>query len=197
MKKATILLTVLVTCFITHCFAQTEEAILYFNDGTSVPGYARIKNNRIKFRVSLDSKADFWGYEMIEKVEFETFFGPKIFRYIKVNDINNPILMEIVTEGHVSLYRKRKITWGHESLATPIGIPDHIKKTEKNTNFLIREGEDFPSCLNCDFLNRWKKRTIDFLSNCPGLVEKIKTGVYGEDDLKDIVEYYNDFCADH
>ncbi|PHS08236.1 MAG: hypothetical protein COA88_07065 [Kordia sp.] len=52
-----------------------------------------------------------------------------------------------------------------------INFPNNNKVTTV-TNFIIREGEEYPSRLNCGFFNKWKKRTIDFLIDCPELIKK-------------------------
>ncbi len=194
MKKLFTFIALAILLSSTNCFSQSEKATIFFKDGESIQGYGFVKNNKVKFRVSLDSKGDFWEHEMIDKIEFETFFGIKTFKYIKANDFNPPFLMELVTEGEVSLYRKSSSSW--QTNPGLNGLPSNYK-VEKVTNFLIRKGDDFPSCLNCGLFNKWKKRSIDFFINCPGLIEKIKSNEYREIHLQEIVEYYNDFCTEY
>ncbi len=177
------------------CFSQSAEATMFFKDGDSIQGYAFIKNNKIKFRVSLDSKAEFWTSLMIEKVEFDTFFGVKTYEYINLNEFGEPVLFELVTKGEVSLYRQSSSYWILDSSFPENNFPNNHKVTTV-TNYLIRQNEDYPSCLNCGLFNKWKKRTMDFLIDCPTLVKKIKKNEFREIHLQEIVEYYNDFCTD-
>ncbi|MCB4809626.1 hypothetical protein LG651_15325 [Tamlana sp. 62-3] len=179
-----------------YSFAQPEDATIYFKDGDSIPGYAFIKHNEINFRVSMESEDDFWDYEMVDKVEFETFFGPKIYKYIKLNEFDKPVLLELVTEGEISMYRQRSTSWILDSDFPQNNFPNNRQVT-KVTNFLIRKNDDYPSCLNCGIINKWKKRTMDFVIDCSSLVKKIKTNELREIHLQEIVEYYNDFCTDY
>jgi len=186
--------TLLISLLSTDCFSQSEEATIFFKDGESIEGYGLVRNNKIKFRVSLEDKGDFWGHEMLDRIEFETFFGTKTYKYIRANDFNPPFLMELVTEGEVTLYRKSSSSW-QTNLAIN-GLPSGYK-IEKITNFLIRKEDDFPTCLNCGLFNKWKKRAVDYFINCPGLIEKIKSNEYREIHMQEIVEYYNDFCSEY
>ncbi len=196
MNKLLSLFILIFTLASINCFSQSEEATIFFKNGDSIPGYAFIKNNKIKFRVSLDSKGDFWSSLMVEKVEFDTFFGTKTYEYIKLNEFDDPVLLELVTEGEVSLYRQTSSSWILDSSFPQNNHPNNRKVT-KATNFLIRQNNDYPSCLNCGLFNKWKKRTMDFLIDCPVLVEKIKTNEFREIHLQEIVEYYNNFCTEY
>ena len=178
---------------------------MFFNDGEYFEGYGSIKNNKIKFRLSLDDEAEKWDYESISKIEFETFFEIKTYEYIRLNKESNPVLLQLISKGEVSLYREVKSQWRF-GINSPnnnflnnnfrnINFPNKNKITTV-TNFMIREGEEYPSCLNCGFFNKWKKRTIDFLIDCPELIKKIKSNEFGESDLQEIINYYNDFCSD-
>jgi hypothetical protein len=200
MNRQSFLLTSLFILLSAICFSQSERATLFFNDGDSIQGYGYIDNNKIKFRVSLDSKGDFWGFDMVSKIEYETLFGKKTFEYIYLNDIDDPIIMELVTKGEVSLYRQTDSSWVLDSNFpnNEFSINDvpNNRKVTKVTHFLIRQNDAYPSCLNCGLINKWKKRTKDFLIDCPGLIEKIESNEFREIHLQDIVEYYNDFCAE-
>ncbi len=195
MNKLPAFLVVLFILLNVNCFSQSEEATIFFKDGDSIQGYGLIKKNKIKFRVSLDSKGDFWDFEMINKIDFETFFGIKTYEYIKLNGSSEPSLLELVTKGEVSLYRQTSSSWILDPGFPENNFPNNRKVT-KVINFLIRKNEGYPSCLNCGFINKWRKRTMDFLIDCPVLVKKIKSYELGETDLQEIVEYYNDFCTE-
>jgi hypothetical protein len=195
MKKPTIFLILSITFLSINCFSQSEEATIFFKDGDSIQGYGLIKNNKIKFRVSLNGKSDFWTFRMVEKIEFETFFGIKIYEYIKLNKDRVPILMELITKGEVSLYRQTDSSWVLDTNFPENNFPNNRIVTNE-TNFLVRKNSDYTSCLNCGLFNKWKKRTIHFLIDCPTLVQKIKKNEFREIHLKEIVEYYNDFCTE-
>jgi len=195
MNKLFISLIILTALLSSNCYSQSEKAILFFNDGDSIPGYAFIKNNKIKFRVSLESKADFWSFDMVKKVEFETLFRIITYEYVKLNESDDPLLIELVTKGEVSFYRQTSSSWILDSNFPGNNFPNNRKVTNVS-NYLVRKNDDYPSCLNCGLFNKWKKRTMDFLIDCPVLVKKIKTNEFREIHLQEIVEYYNDYCTE-
>lgn len=177
------------------CFSQSGKATIFFKDGESIQGYGLIKKNKIKFKLSQDGKYDSWGYDMINKIHFDGIYEDKIYEYVKPNKFNNPTLMEYITGGEISLYQqtKKTLVLGDYGLNN---LPNRHIETEV-MNFLIKKGDEFPYCLNCGIFNKWKKNTINFLIDCPGLISKIKSNEYREIHLKEIVEYYNDFCTEY
>ncbi|AWG20264.1 hypothetical protein FFWV33_01335 [Flavobacterium faecale] len=195
MNKLTNFLVLSFILLSLNCFSQTIDATIFFKDGGSIIGYGLIKDNKIKFRVSLDSKADSWDFEMVDKIEFQHFFEKQVYKYIKLNKTNDPVLMELVTEGKVSLYRLTDSSWISNY---NFGYNQYVGNTKitKITNFVIRKNEEYPSCLNCELFNKWKKRTMDYLIDCQTLIKKIKSNELTESDLKEIVEYYNDLCTE-
>ncbi len=196
-------LTILLILLTAKCLGQSKDATLFFKDGDSISGYGQIKNNRIKFRLTLDQKGDYWNYEMVDKIIFGSYLDLKTYQYIQINKESKPRLLELVTDGELALYRDKKSSYTNfrNSPISPIDKLNLIEirlaqKVTKVYNYLFKKGDDYPSCLNCGIFNRWRKRTIDFLIDCNGLVEKIDSGEYREIHLEDIVNYYNDFCTE-
>jgi hypothetical protein len=183
-----------------YSFSQTQEATIFFNDGDSIDGFGMIKNNKVKFRASLDSEGDFWDFESISKIEFYGFEMYKTYEYVKLKPNINPILLELVTDGEVSLYREESSKWTGSNIPEILdeygrpGVPGSAQKVVKVKNYIKRKSDEVASCLNCGVFNNWRKRANDFFSDCEYLVKKIKTNELRY--LRDIVEYYNDFCAE-
>jgi len=177
-------------------FSQTQEATIFFNDGESFEGYGSLRNNKIKFRLSLDDKGEYWDYETISKIEFHGFNLTETYVYLKIKENTKPILIELVTDGEVSLY-KQETTYsaGNNIQTDPVNfgkIPSGAglaHTTSKTTSYLKRETDKLPTRLNGIIFNKWKKLTIVFLSDCPSLIDKIKTNEFREKHLKEIVEY--------
>ena len=63
-----------------------------------------IKNEKIKFRLSLDDKPDNWDDKSVSKVEFYGFNIKKTYEYLKPNKHEKPRLFELLVDGEVSLY---------------------------------------------------------------------------------------------
>jgi len=176
-------------------FSQKEKVTIFFNDGVSIEGYGFIKKNKVKFRISLDEKGEFWDYNDIQKVEYQTFHGVRTFEYVQLNGFKKPVIVEIQVRGIVSLYSIRDTFWvSHSSFSE--NKPGHSYKKEVITYYLLKNEDDLQTCINCGVFNKWKKNTLNFLPNCPGLTKKIKSNEFRESDIKEIVEYYNDFCTE-
>ncbi len=183
--KILITLTVLLFIFSSNSFSQTQEATIFFHDGDSIKGYGMVKKNRIKFRVSLDSKGDYWSYKSIKKIQFPKFDFYKTYEYVKLNTYSIPILLELVVDGDVALYRREQ----HEFIYNDFADPNKEMKY-----YLKRSTDKFLTCMNCK--NKWLRLTTEFLSDCEDLIKKIKARELVETDMEEIIEYYNDLCAE-
>lgn len=79
-------------------YSQTQEAIIYFKDGDSIEGFASLKFNKIKFKVSPDDKPDTWDYEHVKKITFLGFDMAITFEYVTLTSLDQPKLVEIITK---------------------------------------------------------------------------------------------------
>ena len=108
MKKI-IILIVITIC--TNVFGQEREATILFNDSTSVKGFGEIKKEKIYFRVSLDAKIKEWDFKMASGLIFSGYGFSEKYLYIKPDKYSKkPIIMEVMEEGNVNLYKKSFIT---------------------------------------------------------------------------------------
>ncbi|MDN3674251.1 hypothetical protein QWY99_14400 [Flavobacterium branchiarum] len=83
-------------------YSQTQEAIIYFKNGDSIEGFAMLKFNKIKFKISPDDKADTWDYEHIKKITFLGFEIRRTFEYVTLSSIDKPKLLETITKGEAT-----------------------------------------------------------------------------------------------
>lgn len=184
--------------------AQNHDAELFFNDGTSLTGYAMLhKNDKIKFRLTLDDKPDIWTNLMVEKIVFSFLDFNVTFKYIKVKANKPPQLLKVVTDGKVTLYA-RVLTkpsydrgyvgnnsynmFNHHQVVNGKWMTNHkIKK-----HYVQRSNEEFPTLLSRNF----KKSAEIYFFNCIGLSEKLTTGEFRYFKLKEMVDYYNSYCAE-
>lgn len=182
-------LFILFICF--YGFSQDQEATIFFKDGDSIQGFAMIKNEKIKFRISLDEKPDTWDYESVSKVEFYGFNIIKTYVYMKPNKYEKHRLFELLVNGEISLYLEGFSILINNS--TNNKIPSEVTK---EYNYVKRKTDEYPTCINCYPLESWKKKTLAFFKDCPNLIKKIKNNELREIHLVDIVYFYNDYCAD-
>lgn len=198
-------------CF--KSYSQDQEAIIFFKDGDSIEGFAAIKFNKIKFKISLDDKPDTWDYEHVNKIIFIGFEMRKTFEYVKLNSLDKPKLVETITKGEATLYRKLGSDY---SLTDQIINPhDELTTNDPNLNFnsssnsqfhqyqardvpefyyVKKEKDKYPTCLNCGVLNAWRKNVSKFFADCNFIVKKLKGDKWVFTDIQQIVEFYNDVC---
>ncbi|PZR18292.1 MAG: hypothetical protein DI539_16205 [Flavobacterium psychrophilum] len=181
-----------------HSIAQDQEAKLFFKDGTTVSGYGEIKTKgflntkiapKILFRFSKDEKADEWDYEMVDKIEFYGFEMYKTFTYVKVGDDNNIEyrLLELITEGKVNLYLEKNEYSGSNNIQQP----GSYQKWETTTYMVKKESESKLTVLGAN-----KKKIAEYFKDCSGIKKKLDRNEFSIKNIKDIVEYYNDYCSD-
>jgi hypothetical protein len=187
-------------------YSQTQEAILFFKDGDSIDGFASLKNDKIKFKISIDDKTDNWDYENVKKIKFIGFDIVQTYEYITLNSSDDPKLLELIVEGDVNLYKMEKTqiftdpTITKKTAVSHHGtnnISSYANQTEQYREFFYvkRKKEQYPTYINSGILSNWKKTTTHFFADCDFLVKKIKDNKYGFNQINEIVEFYNDICS--
>ena len=191
---------------VNYAFCQDQEATIIFNDSTTVDGFGSINKNKIYFRASLDDKPDIWISDMVKGITFFGFESTVIYEYVLLDEFSHPEpqLLEVVENGNVTLYaRVRKIVnVNSNSLNSNISIiksvsndvvPYQSAKEDGSVEiFLKRANEKFPTSLNWSFY----KRAAKYFSDCEVLSKKIDKGEFSKNKILEIVQYYNDICAD-
>jgi hypothetical protein len=205
-------------------FSQDQEATILFNDGSAIEGFGSINKNNIYFRASLDDKADSWSYDMVKGITFFGFESTVKYEYVSLDEFSHPEpqLIEVVEEGNVTLYaRVRKIVYvNSNSLNSNVLNPYVFNSNFLNSNnsnitmirsvsndvisyqsakddgateiFVKRVNEKFPTSLNWSFYKRAEK----YFSDCELLSKKIDKGEFSKNKILEIVQYYNDICAE-
>nr|WP_321221714.1 hypothetical protein [uncultured Psychroserpens sp.] len=176
-------------------FAQIQEATIHFNDGTDVFGYGEVVDNwKIKFRTSKDLDADIWTDAMVSGITFHGFEENVEYRYMyKTEDQRYPLLLEVLTEGEVTLYA--------DVFSTKIFIPfvsgnvlslSTIQIPTTTRLFVNRKSVFVISSLNGGF----KRKVRAYFADCPMLLEKVNNNEFGRPQIIELVNYYNDYCTD-
>ena len=191
---------------VNYAFCQDQEATIIFNDSTTVDGFGSINKNKIYFRASLDDKPDIWISDMVKGITFFGFESTVKYEYVLLDEFSHPEpqLLEVVENGNVTLYaRVRKIVnVNSNSLNSNISIiksvsndviPYQSAKEDGSVEiFVKRANEKFPTSLNWSFY----KRAAKYFSDCEVLSKKIDKGEFSKNKILEIVQYYNDICAD-
>ncbi|WP_291098978.1 MULTISPECIES: hypothetical protein [unclassified Flavobacterium] len=219
-KKLSIFFFILIANF---AFCQDQEATIFFNDGSSIKGFGSIKKNEIIFRVTLDDKPDSWSYDMAKGITFLGFESTIKYEYVKLDEFSKPKpqLLEVVEEGSVTLYASVKRSFQNFNVRSggggfnsglntnlgfnnPIsnlnilgGTPDIVSYRSSRGEvdaeiYVKRIDEEYPTSLNGSFYKKAKK----YFSDCEVINKKIDKGEFSKNKILEIVQYYNDICAE-
>ena len=189
------LLPLIFLFFINLCHSQIREATIFFNDSTFIKGFGEIKKNKIYFKVEEKDEITVWSYDMAKGLTFSGYGFSEKYIYLKTDKYPHPIIVEVVEEGKVSLYRKNKLVYNY----IPIGAADPISGIEPKqvienmdtTYFVQRKNEVYAR----DIVFSFKSRAMRYFSDCKTLVDKIEKRVFLKKNIIDIVYYYNDNCG--
>lgn len=192
---------------INFAFSQDQEATIVFNDGSSIEGFGSINKNKIYFRASLDDKPDSWSYDMVKGITFLGFESTIKYEYVLLDEFSkpDPQLLEVVEEGNVVLYARIRETFQttgfnsngfnvHSARIATNNIVSYRSGRENVTTelYVKRANEKYPLSLNSSFY----KRAVKYFSDCEVLSKKIDKGEFSKNKILEIVQYYNDICAE-
>lgn len=190
--------------------AQPKAAEITLIDGSTYRGFADITQKElVEFRMEMtDEPETFDGFD-IKRVYFVT--APyNTFEFVFIR--SDYRLLHVISQGEITAYaqypqrlspnRDEPKIKRHEKR----GVEKYIDNTgnftpasaiygllDKNTRFWVRKnGADFADNMKPAF--RTKAKVL--FANCPGLLKKIKLREWEYEDMKDIVDYYNDFCSE-
>jgi hypothetical protein len=201
------LITFVFILIANFAFSQDQEALILFNDGSTIEGFGSINKNKVYFRASLDDKPDSWSYDMVKGITFLGFESMIKYEYVLLDEFSHPEpqLIEVVEEGNVTLYARIREVFQ----ASSFNLNDfNVNSTRIVTNnvvsyrsgienvtsdiFVKRVNEKFPTSLNWSFYKRAEK----YFSDCELLAKKISKGEFSKSKILEIVQYYNDICAE-
>ena len=180
---------IIILLFVSNSiFSQTNAAKIIFNDGTELEGFASIyKLNKIKFSLTKDKQPEIWTDLMVKQIIFFGFEFSRTLEYVKLKPNKSAKLLEVITEGYVTLYADVKTTSFYTS---DFGVNPTKNEFTTTKLFVKKEGE-FPVKLGS-----FKRKIKDYFTDCIGLHRKLDSGEIKTNNLKEIVEYYNDYCSD-
>lgn len=186
--------------------AQDKEAKLFFKDGTSVTGYAKLKDKRgftsgsgkILFRLSKEDEPDEWDHKAVDKIKFFGFEYYKTFVYVKARykSYTGYYLLELITEGEVNLYKKT--SYGETSIIGMgdfnLGAQNTYRMHEyRESNIYVVKRDSELKLMELDD----RKKIIEYFKDCPNIKKGLDEKEFKVSDLRDIVEYYNESCSNY
>lgn len=173
--------------------SQTQEATLHFYDGASIEGYGLIfQKYKIKFRASLEDEPDVWDGTIVSGITFHGFEYDVKFGYVYAkNHERYPLLLEVLTEGEVTLYAnvtsESYYVPSFEEKMPSVGI--HLNGTKY---YVKREEEELATKLK----GRFRNCIIEYFGECSGIIKGIDNHEFRWATMINLVNYYNDFCTE-
>ncbi|MFI1744936.1 hypothetical protein [Thalassobellus sediminis] len=177
-----------------HVFGQDQEARIFFHDGTQIDGFGSIVSNyKIKFRTSLENKADTWTDLMVKGITFYGFQTKVKFEYHYENSKKNwPLLLEVIEEGHVNIYIDSHIATLYVPIPLKTGFDLNSFDFKKKKIYFKRPEETEVIKFNYEF---YKNAAEEYFIDCPSLVTKVKNEKFRKSNVIELLYYYND-CDD-
>ncbi|MFT6415885.1 MAG: hypothetical protein ACJARZ_001226 [Dokdonia sp.] len=197
MKKLIVLLICI--CWRPQLTAQELEATLYFRDGTSIKGWGELhRGNKIKFRTSMEEEPEVWTGLMVDAVVFEWYAGSQTYTYIDPSNTLRYELVEVLSEGDVNLFVKKK--YYPKGRINPLSIvsnntPTRTGRKEYDILFYYIQKEGSTTFKKVQ-KNRFRKFAREYFKSCPDLHGRLLDREFRENSFRDIVDFYNDACIE-
>ena len=184
-------------------FGQEEgnSATIIFNDNKMIKGYGEIKKNKIYFKLALDEEPSEWNYQIVKGIIFSGYGYSEKYEYVKPNKYSNPILMEVIEEGNVNLYRKNnyKLNFGL-SLNNGSDFNSNFHNNSINTAnsnydlstifYVKKQNEEYAT----DIVFSFKTRSKRYFSDCDIIIEKLNNKIFNAENIPKMITYYNNYC---
>ncbi|WP_452227948.1 MULTISPECIES: hypothetical protein [unclassified Lacinutrix] len=208
MKQVQIIFLVVFIFITSNTFSQYDswsKAEVHFKDGSVKTGEAKLpisgtggpfySNDKLRFRIADRKPVKLIDAKKIEKIVLKVSYSEKVKgKRIKKNREATIITInknkkktkkgfaELIVDGKVKLL-KRKVNYTANNRVSII------------TESLLTRNDDVPIAFNYAALKSFRKRTMEFFSECSILVTKIENKVFKREELIAIVTFYNDNCA--
>lgn len=203
MKKTILFIGVLI--FSLNCLSQNQRATLYLRNGDTIQGLAKFTISGLKFRYNKQSTKEKYDSKKLIKIDIneQGKTNTYIYKLIKGSKYSAiPSLMTLITQGKINLYRVNvsgmtaPTTMGFVGtggmgigMGTSFSIDNYYVCKDKSdiVTRLTSIGSLFSN-------KKFIKAASKYFSDCPNLVNQIKNKVYQENDIEEIVKFYNTKC---
>ena len=179
------------------------EGTIYLKNGTVKEGlitFPRVskdyitfnRKQRVRFKTHKKAKRERFDHTQIAKIIFD--YDDKAsteYVYIPTTEKKYELFEKIVT-GKATLYARSVNYTGNVGSDGATGMSGVCTWEDYNEFYILREGEEIASPLITFRISRsFRKRAMEYFSDCPAIVEKLEDKSYKKDDIKDVVESYN------
>ncbi|MBR9913232.1 MAG: hypothetical protein GYB32_00160 [Algicola sp.] len=132
---------------------------------------------------------------MVSGITFHGFEMDVEYRYMyKKEDQRYPLLLEVLTEGEVTLY-------ADVNSSSMILVPGFASNSFSLTSYQLPETTKLYVNRRSEFViyslqGGFKRKVRTYFTDCPQLLEKVNNNEFGRPQIIELVNYYNDYCTD-
>lgn len=154
---------------------------------------------KVKYRKNRKSKTTKFEEDQVDHIIFRNEKGETSkFEYVPVSKKKKE-LFQVVSSGRVTLYARKIATSAPVSTAPGTGMaggahsaPVYLYSfTNFNEFYVLRKNEEAATPLITPGWSSFRKKAMKYFSDCPAVVAKLDDKVYKREDIKDVVEEYN------
>lgn len=188
MKKIFLIVFLVIQNF---CFGQEEnKATIIFSDSTTIDGIGEIKKNKFFFKIEPKDTFTEWDYTSTKGIIFSGYGFSEKYEYIYPDKYSKPIIVQVIDEGFVNLYRKNSLVT-HFEKSNNENLPNNSLYTDISSVYYVkRKNEIYATDITFSF----KTRALKYFSDCKFLINKINNKTFTSENIIEMINYYNNYC---
>lgn len=168
--------------------SQKNQSTIFLRNGDTLECLAKIKNNGEIKIIDGSGKKKTLNHRTVKRIEHGQGWGTGNYEYKIAIGKNIPLLLEIISEGRLTVYGQKISTSGGAGLAGGTIMELFVGREGENTVTDFHEP-------NRAFASASKELAIEYFSDCPGLIEKIRNKEIKPSEIDNMAEYYNSECS--
>lgn len=201
-KTKTILLLFLFSITIGYSQYDWTKGELILKNGDTLRGLINLpmisKNlivmngkEKVKYRIDKKSKKQKYGEDQVQKIIFNISDTEiAYYEYIQISK-NKKGIFKIICSGKANLYG-RKVSMTSSSSTGYNGIVGTTQTYSLNEFYITRKNEETASPLITVRISySFKKRAMEYFSDCPKVVYKLEQKIYKKESIKEVIDEYN------
>ena len=190
MSKTRIITLFILGLLSTKMSSQKGMSTIHFEDGTTKKWFVKAVSN---YKYNNKFKKPIYRIVLHDEVSNDTI----IYEYIKLKKKKRPFFMKVIYDGKkAALYSRYHINNGYYDTNS-----NSISQTEDMGGLYYAKKKDSLYAMEISqtgtlgfYGSKFKKRAINFFSDCPDLTKKIETKEFKNKNILDAFEYYENSC---
>jgi len=192
------------------CYGQYDwrEGKVVLKNGQTLKGIVKmtmpsnklvsLSNSKVYYKKNWKGKVKKFTKDEIEKVFYGSYNSETgFFEYAAITK-NKKELLRVIINGKSKLYKRTVKNVSYSGGVFDSSISPGVSRKKEvqfvNQYYIIRNGEINATYIPDESLEKFKKKTISYFSDCKKIIQYIENNLYEEFEIKELVEDYNIFC---